>query len=139
MLSSVKYCQIAFKLAVPFTLLPMLNQSSYFIFSVLEFVFSHNFTHTFYLYQGRILLLQKFLQYIKYIIVELTPLHHCPLSSPSHSWSSLDRFHLSIYIHVCTVFALYSLTYTLFHLLSTLTGSNPPDKTVPFALFSCMW
>jgi hypothetical protein len=47
--------------------------------------------------------LQKFLQYIKYIILELTsPLHH--------SWNSFNSYHfLHLHTSVCyTVFALYS-------------------------------
>jgi hypothetical protein len=40
-------------------------------------------------------------------------LHHSPLPSLPHSWNSFHRSHFSIYAHVYTVFAPYSLSYTL--------------------------
>jgi hypothetical protein len=43
-----------------------------------------------------------------------SPLHHSPLSPPSHhSWNSFNRPHFSIYIHLYIVFAPYSSSYTL--------------------------
>jgi hypothetical protein len=50
------------------------------------------------------------------------PLHLSPLSPP-HPWNSFNRSHFSIYIHVCTVFGLYSSLYTL--------CPHPPPPTVP--------
>jgi hypothetical protein len=41
-------------------------------------------------------------------------LHHSPLSLSPHSWSSFNRYHFSIYIHVYTEFALFSHLYALF-------------------------
>jgi hypothetical protein len=51
------------------------------------------------------------------------PLHHSPLSSPPHSWSSFNRYNFSIYIHVYTVLALYSASYIL--------PPHPPLPLVP--------
>jgi hypothetical protein len=41
------------------------------------------------------------------------PFHHSPLSPLPHSWSSFNRSHFFIYIHVYTIFAPYSPFYTL--------------------------
>jgi hypothetical protein len=43
------------------------------------------------------------------------PLHHFPLSPliSSHSWNNFNRSHFSIYIHVYTLYAPYSPSYTL--------------------------
>jgi hypothetical protein len=57
--------------------------------------------------------LERFLQYIKYIIAECTPSINSPLSTFHHSWNSFHRYHFSIYIHVYTVFVQYSSSHTL--------------------------
>jgi hypothetical protein len=48
--------------------------------------------------------LQKFLQYVKYLIVEFTPPSFSFIPFP-HSWNSFNRSYFSIYIHVYTIFA----------------------------------
>jgi hypothetical protein len=79
--------------------------------------------------------LQKFLQYIKYIILEITHstifLH---LPSP-HSWHSFNRYHFSMYIHVNTVFARYSHSHNL-SLPPPLPLYQPPGRTCSAFLFS---
>jgi hypothetical protein len=63
--------------------------------------------------------------------LEFTPPHHSPLSL-SHSWNSFNRSHFSIYIHVYTVFAPYSQSYTL-----SLPPSLPTSgRTCSALLFS---
>jgi hypothetical protein len=44
---------------------------------------------------------------------EIHPFHHSLLPPPQHSWNSFNRYHFFIYIHVCTVFALYSPSHSL--------------------------
>jgi hypothetical protein len=57
--------------------------------------------------------LHKFLQYIKYIILEFPPPSFSFIPSSPHSWNSFNRYHFSIYIHVYTVFALWIHAYFL--------------------------
>jgi hypothetical protein len=58
--------------------------------------------------------LQKFLQHIKFIILEFIPFHHCPLSPSSpHSWTSFNRYHFCISIHVYTFFVWNSYPLSL--------------------------
>jgi hypothetical protein len=56
--------------------------------------------------------LQRFLQCIKYSYW-MHPLHLCPSSPLPYSWNSFNRYHFCIYIHVYTLFALYSSSYPL--------------------------
>jgi hypothetical protein len=58
----------------------------------------------------------------------IQPLHHSPLSLPlHHSWNRFNKYHFSIYIHVCIVFALCSPSYTL---SPPPTGTNPLEGPV---------
>jgi hypothetical protein len=41
------------------------------------------------------------------------PLHQSPLSLFPHSWNSYNRSSFSIYIHMYTIFTLYSFSHTL--------------------------
>jgi hypothetical protein len=50
------------------------------------------------------------LKYIKYVILEFAPSLFSFIPLP-HSWKSFNRFHFSIYLHMCIVFALYSPSY----------------------------
>jgi hypothetical protein len=63
-------------------------------------------------------------------------LHHSPLSLLSPSWNSFIRCHFSIYIHVYTVFALYSLLHTLSSSPTLSLVSVSPDRTYSSFLFS---
>jgi hypothetical protein len=58
------------------------------------------------------------------------------ISLSPHSWNCFNRFHFSIYIHVYTVFALYSPSYMLSPHPSPLTATTPPNKTCSAILFS---
>jgi hypothetical protein len=62
------------------------------------------------------------------------------LPSP-HSWNSFNSYHLSIYTHVYTVFALYSSSHTLSppsppSYCYQTPPPPPPDKTCSVLLFS---
>jgi hypothetical protein len=63
------------------------------------------------------------------------PFHHFPLHPP-HSWNSFNRYHFSIYIHVYTVFAIYSPSHTLSLPPPPPTGTSPPGRTCSTLLFS---
>jgi hypothetical protein len=52
-----------------------------------------------------------FLWYIKYIILAFTP--STTLLHPPYSRNSFNRYLFSVHIHVYTIFAPYSLSYTL--------------------------
>jgi hypothetical protein len=81
--------------------------------------------------------LQKF-----YNISNISYLNSPPLSFSFiilylHSWNSFNRSHFSIFIHVYTVFALCSPSYTLsLHHPPLHTATNPPDRTNFAFLFS---
>jgi hypothetical protein len=85
--------------------------------------------------------LQKFLQCVKYILLEFHSFH-CSLSSPPfpNSWNSINRFHFCIYIHVYILFAPYSPSYTFPHHLPPPTNANiPPSKQNLFCPRSYNW
>jgi hypothetical protein len=77
---------------------------------------------------GKLWDLQKFLQCIKYIIVEFNPPHHSPLLPPSYILDGFNIYHFSIYIHVYTVFALYSLSNTLSPPIPPFHCYQPPPS-----------
>jgi hypothetical protein len=80
--------------------------------------------------------LQKFSQYNKYIILEVTLfiLLLYPLSP--NSWNSFNRCHFSSYIHVYTLFLPYPTSYTFSSHPPPPTDTNPSDKTYSALLFS---
>jgi hypothetical protein len=60
----------------------------------------------------------------------ILPLQHYPSSPSLHYWNSYNRYHFSIYIHVYTVFALYSLFYDFPHLFSFPLVSILPGRII---------
>jgi hypothetical protein len=54
-----------------------------------------------------------------------SPLHCFFHSCSPDSWNSFNRHHFCIYIHVYTLFVLYSSSYHFPHHLPTLTGAKP--------------
>jgi hypothetical protein len=61
---------------------------------------------------GTLLHFQKFLQYIKHVILNSLTLSFSISLSPD-SWNSFNRSHFSIYIQVYTLFLVYSCSYKL--------------------------
>jgi hypothetical protein len=47
-----------------------------------------------------------------------------------HSWNCFNRYHFSIYVHVCPVIALYSASHTLSQTLPSLTGTQSQAGSV---------
>jgi hypothetical protein len=83
-----------------------MSQSKAFLFSKEKNIF--------YCAGGTFWQLQKFLQCIRYIILEFTPSTISPLSAlPPYSWNSFIRHNFSINMHVHTVFAPYSPSFTI--------------------------
>jgi hypothetical protein len=60
------------------------------------------------------------------------PLHHSPLPPDPHSWNSFNKSHFSIYIHVYTVFAPHSPSFTLF-------PHPPPSHWYQHCIFIWFW
>jgi hypothetical protein len=76
-----------------------------------------------------IVVLTKVLKMYQIYHTWIYPLH---LLFP-HFWNSYNRYHFSKYIHVYTIFAPYSLSYTT---SSLPLGINTPDRTCSTLLFS---
>jgi hypothetical protein len=71
---------------------------------------------------------QKFLQYIKYLILVVTSSTNLFYPSYSLFWNSFNRYHFSIYIHMYTVYMLYSPSHTLFPPPLSLNGYQSPRQ-----------
>jgi hypothetical protein len=63
---------------------------------------------------GYIVTFSKFLTICKLYHSLIHPLYQSPLPPSFHTWNNFNRYHFSIFIHVHTVFALYSSYYTFF-------------------------
>jgi hypothetical protein len=57
-------------------------------------------------------------------------LHRSLVCSFPHSWNCFNRYHFSIYVHVCPVIALYSASHTLSQTLPSLTGTQSQAGSV---------
>jgi hypothetical protein len=90
------------------------------------------FFSTFLLCWGYIVAFTKVLTIYQIHHTWIHPLHHFPLFPSPHSWNSFNRSHFSIYIHVYSVFALYSHP----HLPMALSPPPPHLPMGPTSLLS---
>jgi hypothetical protein len=80
--------------------------------------------------------LQKFLQYIKYIILESTPLHHSPLSLPSLILGIVSKGIIFSFTYMCAQYLYHIYPPTAFpHLFPLPLVPSYPDKTCSALLF----
>jgi hypothetical protein len=68
----------------------------------------------------------KFLPMYQIYHTWIHSLNHSPLCSSPESWNSFNRYNFCIYIHVYTVFAPYSPSYSFSLPPPPPTGTNPP-------------